>query len=105
MPSFHDNDNGGKPRGKMFINVEKPYSEVSVPFSALNKARTEAKCPCPCFIGFRNILNPRVQGLIRLAPDSVGAKHAPPEHSLPFSASIFQLFGNAERAMLCNLSG
>ena len=29
---------------------------------------------------------PEVQGLIRLAPDSVGAKHAPPEHSTPFSA-------------------
>ena len=33
---------------------------------------------------------PEVQGLIRLAPDSVGAKHAPPEHSPPFSALIFQ---------------
>ncbi len=29
----------GKPWGKMFINVEKPYPEVSVPFSALSFVR------------------------------------------------------------------
>ena len=40
----------GKPRGKMPTNVEKPYSEVLVPFSALAKARTEAKCLGPFFL-------------------------------------------------------
>ena len=44
----------GKPWGKMPINIDKPYPEVSVPFSALAKARTEAKCPCPCFYEFHN---------------------------------------------------
>ena len=59
---------------------------VQVPFSALIRIRTEASSPCPYSIGSRMLLNPRVHGLIRLAPDSVGAKHAPPEHSTPFSA-------------------
>ena len=62
---------------------------VQVPFSALFRIRTEASSPCPYSIGSRMLLNPRVQGLIRLAPDSVGAKHAPPEHSTPFSALSF----------------
>ena len=59
---------------------------VQVPFSALIRIRTEASSPCPYSIGSRMLLNPRVHGLIRLAPDSVGAKHAPPEHNTPFSA-------------------